>query len=805
MLQDLRFAVRLLFKTPGTTLAAVLALALGIGLSTAIFNAFSAIMLRPFPYIRDEHRLVFLNSLALDRVGPGAYYELSMPDFLDIREQSKTLEGVTTALGKTVIFAGGEIPERVLGADISAEGFAMLGVQPVLGRVFVPADAQPGAPPVAILGYALWQRRFGGKADVIGRVETLNGAPTTIIGVLPAGFAFPENHELWTPLTYKNDPNTRGSHYLSGWARLRDGVSLDEARAELAALGARLAIAHKDTNEGKGFGVRLVREEATADSARLMQLMLGAALFVLLIACANVANLLLAKAAARSHEIAIRISVGATRGRILRQVFTESLLLGLLGGGCGLLAGVWGNSLLLRAVPSAHLPFWSRFDFDWRVFGFAAGAALGSSLLFGLFPALQASRGTSVELKEGGRGNTGGRRSRAVRHGLVVAQVALSTVLLIGAGLFVRSFLKLQSTPPGFDDRGVITFRVGLPPAQYHDQAEIRRFFAQLEPRLAEVPGVVAVGATSLIPSQGNNSNAFILEGQPMPKTLAESTQTSARAVSAGYFAALRIPLQQGRLFNASDTRESPRVAVVDQQFVRQWCHGVDPVGKRVTFGILSGDDPKWMTIVGVVGDVPAHLDQPYERGAIYQLSDQLDFNFISYAIRVSSDPTLFAPAIQRAVLAVKSDVPIYNVSTLAEIQALSYWNRRFFGQVFSVFGIGALFLAGLGVYGVIAYSVAQRIPEIGVRMALGATPGDVLRLVSRQGLGLVGLGLALGIAAALGLTRLMSGLLFGISATDPTTYAALATVLALVGLTACWLPARRAAKVDPLIALRSE
>jgi len=803
MLQDLRFAVRLLAKSPGLTLAAVLALGFGIGLATAIFNSFSAVLLRPLPHFKDERRLVFLNSTSLNQ--PDNYYELSLPDFLDLRAQAKSIEGLSTATDKTVIFTGGDLPERVLGSDVSVEAFAMFGVRPWRGRLFTAADSTAGAPPVAILSYALWQRRFGGQDDVIGRVETLNGTATTIVGVLPAGFAFPEQSEIWTPLFYKDDPTERGSHQLPAWARLRDGVSLDEARAEIAGLAARLALEHKDTNANKGIAVRLVRDEATSDTQLMMNLMLGAAIFVLLIACANVANLLLARAAARSHEIAIRVSVGATRGRIVRQVLTESLLLGLLGGTLGLLVGVWANSLLLRAVPSVNIPFWMKFDFDWRVFAFAGGAAVTSSLVFGLFPALQASRSTAAELKEGGRAATGSRHARLMRQGLVVAQVALSAVLLIGAGLFVRSFLKLRSMPPGFDDTGVITFRVGLPLTQFKDKAEVQRFFEQLTSRLAEVPGVTGVGLAGSVPTQGTNNNAFVLEGQAMPKTLADASLTTVRMTSAGYFSALRIPLLKGRAFDATDKRDTTRVAVVDQQFVNRWCNGENPIGRRLSFGVLNHEAPEWLLIVGVVGDVPNRLNVPYERGSVYTLSSQSEFNFASFLVRVNGDATTFGPALQQAVIAVKPGIPIYNVNTLANIQHTAYWSGRFFGQVFSVFGIGALFLAALGVYGVMAYSVSQRTPEIGVRMALGASPGDVLRLVSRQGLVLVLSGLALGLVAALGLTRLLAGLLVGVSPSDPPTYFVLTLVLGVVGLIACWLPARRATQIDPMIALRAD
>lgn len=803
MLADLRFAARLLLKHPGTTLTAVLALGLGLGLSTTIFNAFSAILLRPLPHIKNEHRLVYVNSQQLNQ--PDSYYELSLPDFLDLRTQSKTLTGLTTAVSKTVIFAGSSTPERVQGAEVSAEAFAMFGVEPLRGRLFTPADAEPSAPPVAILSYALWQRRFGGRDDVIGRTEVINGQPTTIVGVLPAGFGFPENHELWSPMIYKFDPNERASHYLGGWARLRDGVSLDEARAEVATIAAQLAQEHKATNESKTFALRLVREEATEDISLSMRLMLGAAIFVLLIACANVANLLLAKAAGRSHEIAIRVSVGATRGRIIRQVLTESLLLGLLGGVFGLLVGTWANGLLVSAVPDVEIPFWISFDFDWRVFAFAAGAAVTCSVLFGLFPALQASRSTALEVKEGSRGATSGIRSQRLRQALVVSQVALSAVLLICAGLFVRSFLKLQATPSGYDANGVITFRVGLPLNQFKDKAEVRRFFEQVQQRVTEVPGVLSAAVTSMLPSMGNNSNAFVREGDPFPRTVAETMQTTARMVSASYFTTMRIPLLRGRDFAPTDTRESPRVVVVDQQFVDRWFDGQDPIGKRIRYGFQASDTAPWMTIIGVVGNVPQQLDRPYERGSIYELAEQGDFNFASFAVRVQGDPATFGPALQRAVLTVRPDIPIYNVMTMSRIEALAYWERKFFGQVFSAFGLGALFLAALGVYSVMTYNVTQRTQELGVRMALGASPGDVLRLVSRQGFTLVGLGLVIGVTAALGVTRFLGAVLYGVSPSDPPTYFVLTSVLAVVGLLACWLPAHRATRVAPMAALRAD
>lgn len=806
MLQDLRFALRLLVKQPGFTLVAVLALGLGIGLATAVFNTYSAVLLRPLPHLRDEHRLVFINSVPLNQ--PDDFDGLSMPDLVDLRARARTIEGLTTVQEKTMILAGvgaaAGTPERVLGADISVEGFPMLGVQPVLGRVFTSDESALSAPPVAIVSHALWQKRYGGSDDVIGRVEIINGVAATIVGVLPAGFGFPENTALWMPLRAAYQEKDRSDDDWSAWARLRDGVTLDEAQTEIAGIAAALAQERPATNRNRGFATRLVRDEATENERGFLKLMLGGAISVLLIACANVANLLLARATGRTHEIAVRISIGATRARIFRQMLTECLLLGLLGGAAGLLVATWANGLMVAAIPNVEIPFWIQFDFDWRVFLFATLAALVASLTFGLFPALQASKQSAHDLKEGPRTATGSRRTRTLRHALVVSQIALSTVLLIAAGLFIRSFLKMHGQPLGFDPQGVLTFRVGLPSGQF-DEAEVNRFFAELSPRLAATPGVIAAGAVSFLPGNGNNDEEFILGDRPAPATLAEAPRATERFVSPDYFEALRIPLVQGRLFNATDTRNSPGVCLVDQQFVQRWFGGQDPLGQRVRLSFDADDDAGWFTIVGVVGNVAQELHAPVTRGSIYRSIDQITVNFLSYAVRVQGDPATFGPALQRAVREVRPDIPIYQVLTLEHSLALAHWHQSFFVQVFTAFGLGALLLAAIGVYSVMSYTVAQRTTEIGVRMALGASAADVLRLVGGQGLLLVGAGLALGLVTAFGASQLLTSFLFGISPDDPLTYLVLTTVLAAVGGLACWLPARRATQVDPALTLRSE
>lgn len=801
MLSDLRFACRLLLKNPGFTLIAVLALGIGIGLSTAIFNAYSAIKLRPIPHLVDEDNIVFVNPYDVRR--GNANLGMSMPDFADLREQSKKLEGWTVVQNRTVIFGGGEKPERLLGAGLSAVGLQMLGAPPLRGRHFRTDEEKPGATPVAILGYGIWQSRFGGRDDVIGQSVVLNGVPTEIVGVMPEGFRFPEFADIWVPFALDLAAGQRGAFNFPCYARLKPGVTMDEANAELATLAANLARQHKDSHENISFRLRTLRGQAQQGAGDHVKLLLGAVVFVLLIACANVANLLLAKAATRTQEIAIRTSLGASRRRIVRQVLTESVLLGLLGGACGLVIGIVANRLMLRAIP-VELPFWMRFDFDWRIFSFTAVAAVGSAIVFGLFPALQVSRSTANQLKDGGRGSTGGRGAHRTRNSLVVTQVAMALLLLIGAGLMIRSYLRMQGADTGFDPKGVLTFRLGLPQTQFKDREVVRNFFNQLDARLEQVPGVEAAAAASVLPRNGLETRAFAIEGQPRPKSRQESPFGVYHYVSPGYPAALSIPLLQGRFFNAGDRAGSPKVVVIDRAFAEKWFADKEPIGQRINFGNYDRAED-WATIVGIIGTVPQRLEEESPKFNFYAPAAQQDFNFVNYVVRVKGDPTTFVPQIQAAILSLQADIPIYNVLTMEQSLAQANWDRKFFGQLFSTFGASALFLAALGIYGVMAFTVTQRTAEIGIRMALGAQRGDVLRLIGRQGFRLVALGLAIGLVAAFGLTRFMANFLYGVSPSDPLTYTTLSLTLALVGLVACWLPARRATKVDPMIALRAE
>jgi predicted permease len=605
MWQDLCFSFRLLTRQPGFAFIAILAIGIGIGQATTTFNSFSALVLRPLPHMEDEDNVVYLEQVQAK--APDTRLNLSLPDFLDVRARSQTLDRPTILMSRTLIIGTGDRPIRLYGTSISAEGFAMLGVKPHRGRLFHPDEDAPGAAAVVLLSHRTWRQHYGGREDLVGKAITINGAEVTVVGIMPPGFGFPENSDAWMPFINSEKDYPRGNHSFPVYARLKPGVTLDAAQAELQVISQTLAQQYRETNDGISISVQRLRVATTADIRLLMHLTLGAVLCVLLIACANVANLLLAKAVDRHHEVAIRIALGASRGRIIRQLLTESLVLGLLGGLVGLVLAVWDNALIIGTIP-VDLPYWMNFDFDWRVFAFAAAAAIISSLIFGLAPALQITRNIALELKEGGRGGVGSPRAQRLRQLLVIGQVALATLLLIGAGLMVRSYLKIQNADLGFDPRNLLTFRVGLPPTQFTDKAQVRRFFAQLTPALAAIPGVEAAGAASMLPSNGIGLNAFSIEGRPRPPTLGEHPFAVAREITPGYLQTLRIPLLRGRDISVTDTIDQPRVLLVDQAFIDRWFPGEEVLGRRLNFG--DHDKPEdWATIVGVVGTVPQRLE----------------------------------------------------------------------------------------------------------------------------------------------------------------------------------------------------
>jgi putative ABC transport system permease protein len=795
----------MLVKTPGFTAIAVLAVALGIGASTTMFSAINALLLRPMPLMQEQERLVALSQYYTKL--PDQNIGMTFPDYLEFKKQATTLEGMAAIQEATFIISGGDKPERYLGGQISADAFSFLGVQPILGRLFRPEEDELNAPPVALLGYEVWQKHFAGDKAVVGKIIPINGKQVTVVGVMPKGWRFPEVCDIWMPLQFSEKDNPRGNFFLDSIGKVKKGVSIEQARAELEAISARIAAQFPETNSGTSIHVKPYREEMVKNFKMLTLLVMGAVLFVHLIACANVANLLLARGATRTKEIGIRLALGAGRGQIVRQLLAESLVLGLAGSALGLIFAVWGVDLMLAALPN-EIPYWINFNFDSRVFGFALGIGAVSSILFGLLPALQSSNPQLVDvLKEGGRSGGGGVKGQRVRNSLVVAEVALALVLLIGAGLMMRSFMHLQKTDIGADPSRTLTFRVGLPEAQFPDKDSAVRFFEQLVPKLATLPGVESAGATNALPASGNiGISAFVLEGEPEPKELQDARNMRQLDITPGYFQTARIPLLRGRDFTPADNKDAPPVTIIDEDAARAWFPNQDPIGHQLRLLDKPGEPPKWATIIGIAKPVV------YERltnrrpvpAAYFPQSQRYD-RFMSVMVRTKTDPAKFANLARTTVLAVNKDLPIYRVHTMDEIVAQSFWDRKFFGNLFTVFAGMALFLASLGIYGVMAYSVRQRTQEIGVRMALGAQTGDVLRLVTGQGLRLVLTGLVIGFVSAFFLAKLLAGSLHGISAHDPPSFAIVPTILFIVGLAACYLPARAAMRLDPMEALRYE
>jgi putative ABC transport system permease protein len=805
MWNDVRFGARMLVKTPAFTAIAVLALALGIGASTTTFSVVNALLLKPWPYIQDQSRVLYVSEY-FPKISSDHDNGVAYPDYLDFKQQATTLEGFGTTTIATMILSDGDKPDRYLGAFITADAFFFLGVQPILGRTFRADEDQHGAAPVALLGYEAWKTHFGSDANVVGRVVTINGKRVTIVGVMPRGWRFPEASDLWMPLQVEEKENPRGNFNFACFAKMKPGVTIEQTRAELEAIAARIAADHPQTNTGATVRVRFFREEAVRDSKTLTLLLMGAVLFVHLIACANVANLLLARGASRAREIGIRLALGAGRRVIIRQLLAESLVLGIIGSGLGLVLAVWGIDLVMRAIP-VEVPYWIRFDFDWRVFSFALALGLGSAILFGLFPALQASRPQLVDaIKEGGRSGIGGGKGQRVRNGLVVVEVALALVLLVGAGLTLRSFLKLQATEVGVDPSHILTFRVGLPPTQFKKE-DAGRFFAALMPRMASIPGVESCAATSSLAASGNvGVSALILEGEPEPRQLQNARMAHSLSITPGYLETCHIRLIRGRDFTVGDNKDGQRVVLIDDLGARKWFPNSDPIGHQLALLEKLGDPPKWATIVGVVHNViydrlTERRDFPCVYVAQYQNPDW----FMSVMLRTKTDPAAFANLARAAVLAVNTEIPIYKVKAMDQVVLESFWDRRFFGTLFTVFAGLALFLAAIGLYGVMAYSVRQRTQEIGVRMALGAQTGDVLRLVTGHGIRLIVLGLLIGVVFAFFLTKLLQGNLEGVSVHDPLSFGVVSGVLLIVGLLACYLPARTATQLDPVEALRYE
>jgi putative ABC transport system permease protein len=800
--RDVRFGLRMLRREPGFTAVAVLTLALGVGANTAIFSVVNAVLLRPLPF-KDPERVVLVWLKGAEAAG-GDRVPLSVLDFLDWRAQTHSFERVAFFSPASFNYVGGDTPEEVTGAVTSADFFNVFGARAELGRTFLPEEEKPGAARVVVVSHGFWQRRLGADPRAVGREITLDSNPYTVVGVMPAGFDFPrEDVELWA--AYQIQPPTRrGPYWLQGVARLREGVTLQQARAELNALPDPGRA--NQPPQGERFNVLAVSDYLVGDVRPALLIMLGAVALVLLIAAANVANLSLARAASREKEFSIRAALGAGRARLARQLLTESLLLALTGGALGLLLALWGVKLLLALNPG-QIHRLQQATLDWRVLSFTFAVSLLTGLFFGLAPALQASKpGLNETLKEGGRASTESRGRRRVRGALVVAEMALALMLLIGAGLLVRSFISLRGVDPGVNPAHVVTMQVGLPWTKYGKTEQRLSFYEQLLARVEGVPGVeVAALASSLPPDLETVSDNFSIEGQP-PRPDRELPTGDLILVTPDYFRALGVPVLRGRAFTAADREGAPLVCLINQTLAREFFPGEDPLGKRLRQGGTDRPTNQFMEIVGVVGDVRYEGLNAKVQPAYYEPFAQTAWSDMSLVVRsATTDPLALVPAVRGELRALDPGLPLARVRTMDELMTRSVAQPRFRTLLLALFSAMALVLAGVGVYGVVSYTVARRTHEIGVRVALGAQLGDVLRLVVGHGMRLVAGGLLLGLAGALLLTRVMSSLLFGVSATDPLTFVCVPVLLAAVALLACLVPARRATKVDPMVALRYE
>ena len=798
LMQDLRYGFRMLWKNPGFAVAAVIALALGIGANAAIFSVVNTVLLRSLPY-EDPDRLMVLRETKLPQFPE---FSVSPGNFLDWQKQSDSFEKLTAVQGSAFnLVAGDAEPERLRGARLSAGLFEMLGAGAVQGRTFTDEEDQPGHESVVVLSSNLWKRRFASDPNIIGQSITLSATSYTVIGIMPPSFQFPDRDtDLWTPIAFTvRQAQQHGSHYVSVIGRLKPGVSLAEARTEMSAIAARIAEQYPGSNAGWSVNIIPMQDYDVRDVKPALLVLLAAVGLVLLIACANVANLLLARATARQKEIAIRTALGASRWRVVRQLLTESVLLAVVGGGAGLLLAAWGVKSLLALAPE-DLPRVKDVALDGRVLGFTLLVTLITGIIFGLAPALQASRPNLNEtLKEGGRGTTGGHHR--VRSSLVITEVALALVLLVGAGLLIRSFIRLQQVHPGFNANNAMAVNISLPGRKYPNSDNHLAFFTQLIEKVAALPGVVAVGVSQSLPIQSDYLLGFNIQGRP-PAPPGEDKSTNYYAVTPDYFKAMGIPLLRGRLFTEQDNGTAPPVVVINETMAKTYFLDEDPIGKRIN--VTQGPE-KFREIVGIVGDVKQYGPAQPTPLQTYEPFLQMPFSGVSLVVRSEGNPTALTGAIRSQVLSIDREQPLSRIRTLNQIVSGSVAQQQFSMLLLGVFAAAALVLATVGLYGVMSYAVTQRTHEIGIRMALGANAGNVLRLVVGQGMLLALIGVGTGLAGAFALTRLMSGLVFGISTTDPLTFVGIPVLLAGVALGACLVPARRAIKVDPMVALRYE
>ena len=803
LFQDIRYGLRSLLKKPGFTLTAVIALALGIGANTAIFSVINGVLLRSLAYAEPERIVMLWETNAMG--GGNLQNVVSPANFLDWQRQATSFEHMAAVWDLAANLTGGTgDPEEIKGQFVSHEFFSVLGVQPVLGRAFTAEEDKPGNNLEIILSHQLWETRFGSDPQVIGKQATMNGRQRTIVGVMPAGFHFLDNQvKAWMPLALDPAINYRetSGRFLRAVARLKPGVSVKQAQAELTGIAKQLERAFPSKNTGWGVNVVPMHEQIVGEIRPILIVLLAAVAFVLLIACANVANLLLSRAAARQKELALRAALGAGRMRLIRQMLTESVLLGVMGGIVGVLLAVWGIRLLIAFGPD-NIPRLNEITIDLRVLVFTFAVSLVTGVLFGLVPALQSSRpDLNDALKEGGRGSTSG-RTGTLRSAFVIAEVSLALVLLVGAGLMIRSFARLQSVTTGFQAAHVLTMRAQLPGKKYPEPHQIVDFFKQAQERIATIPGVEAVGAISYLPLTGGlaSRDAFKIPGQPPPAP-GQEPGVEVRVVTPTYFQAMGIPLLKGRLLNERDVKET-RVLLINETMAKRYFPNTDPVGKQLEV-MWDGSGPD--EIVGVVGDIREGALNKEPEPAIYWSHAREPYSGMAFVIRANGDAARLSTAVQKQIRSLDPEQPVADVRTMDQVISRSIARPRFNTLLLSIFAGVALLLASVGLYGVMNYSATQRTHEVGIRMALGATRTDIMRLVVGNGMTLTLIGIGIGVVASLMLTRVMTSLLFGVTATDIPTFLGVSAVLATVALIANYIPARRATRVDPVIALRYE
>jgi len=808
LLKDIRYGVRSLLKHPGFTAIVILTLAVGIGASSAIFSVVNTVLLRPLPY-RQAERIVVVQELDPS----GKRVQVTPANFLDWRAQNTVFEQLAAILTRPSNLALADQAERLDLAMTSANFFSVFGTEPARGRFFIPSDEQAGHAPIAVISHGLWQRRFGGDESLIGKPITLDGNSYTVVGIAPAGFQYPDKTDVWIPpfklaptMNERQDPTqVRGFGMLAAVGLLKPGVPLTQAASEMQTITARLRQQYPETNNRRFNRVVSLHTHLVGETGPMLLLLFGAVGFVLLIACANVANLLLASAATRQREMAIRTALGASRLRVMRQLLTESFLLALAGGAIGLLLALWGVALMTRLLPR-DFPRLAEINLDWRVLGFTLLASVLTGILFGLAPALQISK-TDVQesLKESGRGTSGSLRHHRLRSMLIVGEVALSVVLLVGAGLLFRSFMQLQAVNAGFTPQQVLTLRLSPAGSNYKLDADYIKFYEGVIQRVSAIPGVQAVGAINTLPLDKGPTAGFQIEGRP-PLTKDKWPGGNYRTVSTDYFRAMNIPIVQGRAFNDRDTETAPLVMIVNQALANRDFPNESAVGKRISLGNTDAKgQPVWWEIVGVAADVRSiELREP-AIPEFYLSGLQDSFANMFVVVRTTVEPTAVAASVRAAAADVDKSAAVSDIKTMEHIVNEAVTQPRFNLFLLGLFSCIALLLSAAGIYGVTAYSVTQRTHEFGIRMALGAQVGDVLKMILRQGMLLISVGIGLGLLASFALTRLLRTLLYGVSVTDPATFVGITVLLTFVALVACYVPARRATKVDPLVALRYE